>query len=142
MSISNNQSDTDQEDTTPSTTTPEFVIPPSPSSSCRITTTPEATEVTLSNSHIVIPDSPASVTSTAFTNSVSLLKTNETTTIDLMALLPKDCDKTPKIGANVKPSDCATFYKVAKGVLRKIQHCDPTRGSPAITATTHDGSRD
>ena len=57
---------------------------------------------------------------------MSLLKTNETTTIDLMELLPKDYDKTPKIGANVKPSDCATFFKVAKGVLRKIQHYDPT----------------
>ena len=118
MSISNNPSDTDQEDTPPSTTTPEFDIPPLPSSSYRITTTPEATEVTLSNSHIVIPDSPASISSIAFTNSMSLLKTNETTTIDLMELLPKDYDKTPKIGANVKPSDCATFYKVAKGVLR------------------------
>ena len=110
MSISNNLSDTDQEDTPPSTTTPEFVIPPLPSSSYRITTTPEATEVTLSNSHIVIPDSPASISSITFANSVSLLKTNETTTIDLMELLPKDYDKTPKIGANVKPSDCATFY--------------------------------
>ena len=57
---------------------------------------------------------------------MSLLKTNETTTIDLMELLPKDYDKTPKIGANVKPGDCATFCKVTKGVLRKIQHCDPT----------------
>ena len=66
------------------------------------------------------------MSSIALTNSMSLLKTNETTTIDLMELLPKDHDKTPKIGANVKPSDCATFHKVTKGVLRKIQHCDPT----------------
>ena len=126
MSISNNPSDTDQEDTPPTTSTSEFDIPPLESTEYRIAATPEATEATLSDSHVVTPDSPASVTSITFTNSMSLLKTNETTTIDLMALLPADYDKTPKIRANVKPGDAAAFCKVAKGALRKVQHCDPT----------------
>ena len=97
MSISNNQSDTDQEDTPPSTTTPKFNIPPSESTDYRIAATP----ATSSDSHVVTPISPVSAPSISFTNSMSLLKTNETTTIDLMELLPKDYDKTLKIGANV-----------------------------------------
>ena len=72
------------------------------------------------------PTSPASATSVTFTNKMSLFKTNEKNTIDLMKLLPDDYDTSPKIGTSVKPGDAATFHKVVKGALRKIPHCDPT----------------
>ena len=80
---------------------------------------------------------------------MSLFKTNEKNTVDLMGLLPEDHDTLPKIRTSVKPSDAATFCKVVKGALRKVPHCDPTvsRGigmlelvceSPDWTTTVND----
>ena len=72
------------------------------------------------------PALPTSATPATLNHKMPSHKTDEKTTVDLIALLPDNCDTALKIGADAKPGDAATFHKVAKGALREIPHCDPT----------------